>query len=241
MIEIRKIGELDCTIVNPSRAGSSRKSAVILCHGFGAPGTDLVPIAQEMIRVRPKLENSVFVFPHAPIQLDPHFDSRAWWMIDNEKIQTLMMTGEFRELRNSVPPDLDKRRLQIFAAIDFIQDEFEIPPAAIVVGGFSQGAMLATDVALTYPDPLGGLIVWSGTLMNEHHWKQAAQKKSAIRVVQSHGRQDPILPFAGAEFLRDTLLENGHQVNFVPFNGEHTIGSEAMLAAIELLESVISQ
>jgi phospholipase/carboxylesterase len=47
-------------------------------------------------------------------------------------------------------------------------------------------------------------------------------------VLQSHGRQDPILPFSDAGLLRDLLLEAGLSVDFLPFDGPHTISEEAL-------------
>lgn len=235
MNEHKLIGGLQCTIANQAGNSSPIRSAVILFHGFGAPGTDLVPIAGELVRAKPELQQTVFIFPQAPIELDPHYDSRAWWMIDIERIQMLMATGEFRDLRNSCPAELSELSKQISEIVQRCQSEYGLASTDIFVGGFSQGAMLATDVALHHPDPLGGLIVWSGTLLNESVWKAAAESKPKMRVVQSHGRQDPILPFTGAELLRDLLVDAGHSIEFIPFDGEHTIGVEALMTTIKLL------
>ena len=123
----------------------------------------------------------------------------------------------------------------IFEVIGRLQEESDLAPSDIFVGGFSQGAMLATDVALHMETGPGGLIVWSGTLLCEDLWRELAAKRSAMKVVQSHGRLDPLLPFAAAEWLRDMFLENGFDVEFLPFNGPHTISMEALAAAARLL------
>ena len=237
MSEAKRIGNLNCVILNQS---ATPQCAVILCHGFGAPGTDLVAIGDELIRTQPALANIAFIFPQAPIELDPHFDSRAWWMIDIEKIQTLMAQGEFRELRSEKPKDLEARRKDIFGVIEQVMKDFELPPEKIIVGGFSQGAMLTTEVALHFPEPLGGLIVWSGTILNEEEWTAAAKNKSAFPVVLSHGRTDPILPIGGAEVLKDMLIEASHDVTFVPFDGEHTISIEGIREAAKMLMNTLN-
>ena len=236
MEAVRKIGELDCTFVNEK---TKPKAVVILCHGFGAPGTDLVPVGTELVKSFPSLADVTFVFPQAPIELDPYFDSRAWWMIDIEKIQSLVASGEYREMRNSKPPELESRRKDLSTVIEFAMEEYEMPAAKIVLGGFSQGSMLATETALNYPDNVGALIVWSGTLLNETEWTAAAAQKAPLSVVQSHGRLDPVLPFAGAEYLRDMLSEQGHKVDFVPFKGQHTIGNDAMQASLKAIDAVV--
>ena len=65
-------------------------AAVIFCHGFGAPGDDLVGLAPELVRAVPALRDVRFYFPAAPLTLEMGFgDSRAWWLIDMGAIQKL--------------------------------------------------------------------------------------------------------------------------------------------------------
>ena len=99
--------------------------------------------------------------------------------------------------------------------------------------------MLTTDVALNYPEPLGGLIVWSGSLINAEAWTAlAAARNKKLTIVQSHGTVDPILPFVGALALREMFELTGQDVNFVEFNGQHGIPAEAVTAALELIVKV---
>jgi len=60
-------------------------------------------------------------------------------------------------------------------------------------------------------------------------------------VLQSHGLNDPILPYQGAEWLRDLYLEAGFEVDFVPFRGQHTIPFEALHRFASLLGSLIDR
>jgi len=164
------IGELSVTQVSATDAPSA---AAIICHGFGAGGDDLVPLAEEMVRADDKLQNVAFLFPAGPLDLSQlaGFESRAWWMIDMEKIQSLAMKGEFRELKSESPEDLPKCNQMIRGVIDHVCQEFSIPKSKIVLGGFSQGAMLTTDVALTLDEPVGGLLIWSGTVICDR-WRR---------------------------------------------------------------------
>ena len=236
-----KIGDLTCILASHPAAKAQADAVVILCHGFGAPGTDLVSLSEAMIGNDDSLDNVRFVFPAAPLELDPAFDARAWWMIDIEKIQMLQMTGEIREMRNESPEELPARREAMNEIIKFSSHEFNVDSSRIVVGGFSQGSMLMTDVAIHYPEKLGGLIVWSGALINETDWSAAAEKQASLNVVQTHGTSDPVLPYVGAEYLRDMLVNAGHQVSFIQFPGQHAIPPAAIAAATELLKSVALQ
>lgn len=233
----KQIGKLECVIAGHPDAEENPDAVAILCHGFGAPGTDLVPFASEMMTKSEKVTNVRFIFPAAPIELDPVFESRAWWPLDMEKIQQLMEAGEFREMRSASPPQLPECRQMINEVIAFATKTYQLKASKIVIGGFSQGAMLTTDVALNHEEPLGGLICWSGSLINEKNWK-SIENESKLNVVQSHGTLDPILPFSGAELLRDFLGSRGHRVNFFSFDGPHTIPVDAIEGALNLIEDV---
>jgi predicted esterase len=101
--------------------------------------------------------------------------------------------------------------------------------------------MLATDVALHYPEMLGGLIIWSGALICESNWKSTAEKQQKLAIVQTHGRQDMILSHAGALDLKSMLQTAGHQVLFLDFDGPHTIPTEGLEMAAELIADCIKQ
>ncbi len=233
----QKIADLDCVVVKDPKCASP-KAAVILCHGFGAPANDLVSLAREFMETDGPQQEVVYIFPAAPIELDPLFDARAWWMIDIEKIQQLMMDGETREMQRESPELLPERRESLTRLIDQCRLDYSLPASRIIVGGFSQGSMLATDVALHYPEPLGGLIVWSGALINAKIWTPEAKRQSPIDVVQSHGRSDPILPITGAEDLRDMMTREKHRVRYVEFGGQHAIPLEAVELASQLIGEV---
>jgi len=235
-----KIGELDCILVK-NNACKDPTAAIIFCHGFGAPGTDLVSLADVIIEMGKAQQNAVYVFPSAPIELDPLFDSRAWWMIDIEKIQNLMMKGETREMQGESPDLLPQRRIELTYVIDHFRDEFSLPASKVVIGGFSQGSMLATDVALHYPESLGALIVWSGALINSDQWTLQAHRQSPLTIFQSHGTVDPILPIDGARNLKAMLESKNHQVEYVEFNGPHTIPMNAVKLAGQLIGKVVNK
>lgn len=233
----QKIGDLECVVVKDPNC-EKPKAVVILCHGFGAPPTDLVSLAREFMETEGPQQEVVYVFPAAPIEMDPLFDARAWWMIDIEKIQQLMEDGQTRQMQRESPDLLPERRESLTRLIDLCRVDYSLPVSKIIVGGFSQGSMLATDVALHYPEPLGGLIVWSGALINADVWTLEAKRQSSLDVVQSHGRIDPILPIAGAEELRDMLTREKHRVRYVEFAGEHAIPLDAIELANQLIGEV---
>jgi phospholipase/carboxylesterase len=230
-----KIGELNVTVV---KGNGKPKGAAILCHGFGAGGDDLVGIAEEMAAADKRFADVAFLFPAAPLELDPEDDSRAWWMIDLEQIQDLVEKGEFRDLKSECPVELSECSEQIKEVIWYVHEKMGIDHSKIVLGGFSQGAMLTTDVALNYELPLAALIIWSGALICEDKW-QAAAEKVKFPVFQSHGTMDPLLPFDNAVDLCNLLTDADLDVDFNEFDGPHTIAESGFMGAMKLMRKVL--
>ncbi len=233
------LGDLTCRMIGPPES-QPPEAVVVLCHGFGAPGTDLVPLADEYIRCRPELGDRVqFVFPEGPLTIPEVPGGRAWWPIDMLKLQDSIAQGEFRNVRQKVPPLLPDARRRLTAVVDEMRSRTGLPLSQFVLGGFSQGAMLATDVTLRLPESPGALIVYSGTLVAEPEWKELAPQRAGLRVLQTHGTRDPLLPFEAAEWLRDLLTEANLDVDFRGFPGTHTIPGEAIPASAELIGTLL--
>ncbi|HID22950.1 MAG TPA: phospholipase, partial [Planctomycetaceae bacterium] len=212
---------------------------VVLCHGFGAPGTDLVSLAPDLILLEPGLADGVrFVFPAGPLRLDEVglAGGRAWWMIDLNRLNAAMERGEVLDLRRETPDGLPEARRQLMELVGTVCVRMKVGPSQIVLGGFSQGAMLATDVTLRLDDAPAALCIWSGTLLCEDDWRRLAPRRRGLRVLQSHGRSDPLLPFAAAESLRDLLEGAGLEIEFLPFAGFHEIPREALRRFADLLQ-----
>ncbi|MDA1017548.1 MAG: phospholipase [Planctomycetota bacterium] len=233
----QKLGRLNCTIID-STVDADPELVIVLCHGFGAPGTDLVGLGSELLHIEPKLQGRVlFVFPEAPLSLADQGmpGGRAWWPLDVMRLQAAIMSGNFRDLRADHPDGLSESRDMLFEVLQAIEQTWHVPLAKTVLGGFSQGSMLATDVMLRLPTPAAALCVLSGTLLSEASWRQLAADHTGLRVFQSHGRQDTILPFVAAEWLRDLLREFGFDVEFLSFNGQHGIPPEALNRTAQML------
>ena len=211
------------------REGGGSGPAVILMHGYGAPGTDLVGLWRELNVPR----EVRFVFPEAPLELD--FGGRAWWAIDMSRLQERFDRGLVEELIREVPAGLAEARAAVLDLLVALEREIGLTPEATVIGGFSQGSMLATDVVLRSARKFAGLAVLSGTLICHDEWRALMPARAGLAVLQSHGRADPVLPFFLAERLRDELQAAGLNVQFVPFNGGHGIPAGALEALARLV------
>ncbi len=232
------LGSLPCHIVQP-HSQAQAELAVVLCHGFGAPGTDLVPLALEIARQRPELAPRVrFVFPEAPLAMPElgFSQARAWWPLDVERFSAAARDPQARrELQTETPKGLPRSRRLLTALLDELARRSGLPLSRIVLGGFSQGAMLATDVSLRLQEAPAGLVILSGTLLCEAEWRSRAPIRRGLPVFQTHGTYDPLLPFDRAEALRDLLAAAGLRVEFLPFAGMHTIPAEALVGLISFI------
>ncbi|MFY0564454.1 alpha/beta hydrolase [Archangium lansingense] len=231
-----RLGELDCQVVDAVPEGASPELAVVLCHGFGAPATDLVPLAMELVDLKPELGPKVrFVFPAAPISLSalgmPH--ARAWFNLPQEVL--MGQERDWDKFAGSTPDGLVQARRGLMSLLSALSAATKLPYGRIALGGFSQGGMITTDVALRLEEAPAGLCILSGTLISQDEWKQRSAKRTGLPVLQSHGRFDTVLAYGQAERLRDLLTDAGLPVEFIPFNGPHTIAPEVLERMAEFL------
>ncbi|WNG34026.1 phospholipase [Archangium minus] len=232
-----RLGELDCVVVDAIPEGASPELAVVLCHGFGAPPTDLVPLAPELVELKPELGPKVrFVFPAAPLKQAMMGQSvPAWFNLPPEVL--MGQERDWDQFAASTPEGLAQARRGVMSLLSALSTATKLPYGRIVLGGFSQGAMVTTDVALRLEEAPAGLCILSGTLICQDEWKQRAERRTSMPVLQSHGRYDDILAFHAAERLHSLLTNAGLPVEFLPFNGPHTIMPDVLERMAEFLHN----
>jgi phospholipase/carboxylesterase len=235
-------GGLRVRIVEPDAAGNVALN-VVLSHGYGAPGDDLVPLSPMIVKFERSLSDRVrFIFPEAPLDLGELGmpDGRAWWHLDLARLQAAVAMGRYRELTQRRPDGLTEAREKIQQLLQESEQETGIPISRTVLGGFSQGAMLSTDVSLYLPTLPAGLIILSGSLINHEEWQERLKSHSGLSVLQSHGQYDPLLPFEFAVQLRNELETAGNEVGFYEFPGGHEIPFDVMKVVAEFLAERIA-
>ncbi len=205
--------------------GEGDGPAIVLCHGYGAPGDDLVGLAGA-IDVGAGVR---WFFPEAPgaVDLGGGQRGRCWWPIDMQRIQLMLMSGKPREIAtDEVPEGLAAAREALDGCLAALIANERLDPSRALLGGFSQGAMLGADRAILGPNRFAGLALLSGTLIAAPEWKAglaADGRGPSLDVFQSHGLGDPLLPFSVAEQLGKLLEGAGAKREFHPFRGQHEI------------------
>ena len=217
-------------------SGGGDGPVVVLLHGFGAPGDDLVPLGPAL-NLPPAVR---FAFPEAPLVLPGLFmGGRAWWMIDVGRFERAAMSGTMDQLADEVPEGMAEGRDRVVAMLDALQGELAVAGQNLVLGGFSQGAMLACDVALRDGRPLAGLALMSTTLLARPEWVPLMAARAELPVFQSHGRSDPLLPFSLADELCSELTRAGVAVDWVAFEGGHEIPPPAFIGLRDFLRRIL--
>jgi phospholipase/carboxylesterase len=189
---------LDGPTLEP-RTGTARK-LVVLCHGLGADGNDLIGLAPEWAQAVPQ---AAFVAPNAPFPCDGAPMGRQWFALwdrsQAELAQGVRMAAAI--LNHWLDDQLAARRLA---------------PADCALMGFSQGAMTCLFAALRRPAPVAGVLAYSGALLGAEHLPAELTARPPVLLV--HGEADPVVPVAAGRAAEAALRAAGVAVTarFVP-------------------------
>lgn len=210
--------------------GGTGPPTLVLLHGYGSSAERWAPFTQTIRWPA----GGRFVFPQAPERTSPPdgpLDGRAWWRLD---LAAHIPPGK------SIP-DLSRARpegLRVAASLvkDVLRDRRSVPDGPLVLGGFSQGAMVAGEVAFGSTVPLSALILLSSTSVDEAAWEQHFRERRGTPVFLAHGRSDRVLSFEIADRFRQKLEAGGVPVTWCPFDGGHEIPAVVIVALNEFLE-----
>jgi phospholipase/carboxylesterase len=213
--------------------GGDGPPTLLLLHGYGAKAEDWEPFSHT-IAVPP---GARFVFPEAPERTTPPdgpLGGRAWWRLD---LAAYIPPGtRLPDLATSHPRGLDGAAASVRALLHDLSRGQRGP---VVLGGFSQGAMVAGDLAFTTNDDIAALVLLSGTPVDEAAWRRGLARRRGLRVFISHGRADHTLPFAGADRLQRELSAAGLDVTWVPFDGGHEVPAPVVRALNAFLAPIV--
>ncbi len=217
----KTIGKLPCLV----RPGEDEKLNVVLLHGFGADASDLFPLADFLDRE----QQWNFHFPEAPLEvpIGSMMSGRGWFPIS---VRDLEQGIDFTTLR---PPGMNESRDLIYDLL------FHLDSSKVVLGGFSQGAMVATEVALENPGDVHGLVLLSGAMLDHTNWTKLSAGLKGKPYFQSHGTRDSVIPFSAARKLSDMLKTAGAEGSLLAFEGAHEIPLPVLQRTKDFLGSVL--
>ena len=149
---------------------------------------------------------------------------RAWFPIDMLQLQLAMNSGNPRYLVDKMPSGL----LEASSKVSQFLEATGIDLSRAAVGGFSQGAMVASHAVMSCKTLPALLIQMSGTVAG--HGLIADDKRSKLAVFQSHGKSDPILAYSSALALKEWFVKGGTDHSWIDFPGGHEIPNNVIMA-----------
>ncbi|MDE2582814.1 MAG: prolyl oligopeptidase family serine peptidase [Rhodospirillales bacterium] len=156
-------------------AGGTPQQLVVLCHGLGADGSDLISLSEPWGQAVP---HAAFASPDAPFPHDSGF-GRQWWSVAD---------------RNSVVMEAGVRRAAPY--LDrFIDSELArlgLPLDAYALMGFSQGAMMVLFTGLRRAVPPRAILAFSGALVAPGALATEMTHRPPVLLV--HGEADDVVP-----------------------------------------------
>jgi phospholipase/carboxylesterase len=227
----KKFGVFECLT-----EGDAEKPdlVVVFLHGYGATADNFTDVAQ-FAKKSPQLASKkvYFVFPQA--SAGPAGASE-WWVIDPMKWMMAMQQGEqgIAKLIREEPPGLPAFRTNMQALLEEVVAFTGVGYDKVVLGGFSQGAMSAMDLALSLPadKTVAGVTVVSGAPIVIEQWTERLKLHKGIKVFVCHGQTDQVLPFVASGWLKQLLTSSGASVRYETHSDGHTLGPHTIISAI---------
>ncbi|WP_376873961.1 alpha/beta hydrolase [Albirhodobacter sp. R86504] len=194
------------------------KSIVVLVHGYGADGADLLGLADPL---GPHLPDTLFTAPDAPEPCTGNPFGRQWF-----PIRWLDGSSE-----SQAADGLAAAATDLNAYLDALLAETNLPPSKLILLGFSQGTMMSLEVAPRRDAQIAGVVAFSGRLLRPE--ALAAEAKVKPPVLLLHGDRDPVVPFEDMRKAGDALVAAGFDTfGHVMKGTEHGIAPDGLSAAL---------
>lgn len=213
--------QLDGPAVPPFSGGKPRQ-LVILIHGYGSNGDDLIGLVPYWTAALP---DALWLSPNAPERTPGTANGYQWWPI------TTLSPQERAAGANRAGPVLDQ----------FIDQQLErhgLTEADLALVGFSQGTMMALHVGPRRERQIAGILGYSGMLTDEIALEAEGRTKPPVLLV--HGDMDPVLPIDAFHHAKGHLERLGYELQTHVSRGMgHSIDPAGLKLGLEFLKRVL--
>lgn len=183
--------KMNTTLSGPSfgpASGGKPDSLVVLIHGYGADGEDLLSLGRSWASLLP---HTLFVAPHGPLVCEVNPSGNQWFGLTDWEPSRILKDIQ------GLTPELNRY-------IDDLLKTNGIPSNKLALVGFSQGSMIALHVALHRPQ-CAGVVAYSGAFLHSPHELIIARPS----VLLVHGTEDQVLPASGSQNAEEILKALG--------------------------------
>lgn len=171
-------------------SGAAPKQILLLLHGFGSSGSDMISLAPTW---QQHLPDALFLAPHAP-QHSSFGGGYQWWGLSALTPQALAAGAA------QAAPAIDE-------FIDRKLEQYKLSEANLAIIGFSQGTMMALHVGLRRPRQVAAIVGYSGMLTGADGLRHEKITKPPVLLI--HGTHDPVVPIAALHTAESELKHLG--------------------------------
>lgn len=209
---------LNTTVLTPL-SKEKPKNAVILCHGYGGDGKDISLLANYW---RNHLPNTIFICPDAPEKCAVSPSGFQWFdLMDQTPEQTLAKSLVAENKLNKL--------------IDEVKEKNNLKSKEIIIGGFSQGCMIALQTGIKRKDSINSIIGYSGRIINTGHLLKNINSRPNI--ILMHGEIDQIVSIDSFLEAKDFFGKNNYEIESKIFkNCEHRITTEGSSLGLQFIK-----
>jgi phospholipase/carboxylesterase len=211
----------------PVNSSGSVEQLIILLHGLGADGFDLINLAPHFTQTLP---NARFISPNAPENCDmapPGIQAGFQWFSLQSREESDMLLGA-----RTAEPILNK-------FIDEQLKKYNLKHDKLALIGFSQGTMMSLFISMRRKAQIAGVIGFSGQLVGKEELENEIISRPPAVLI--NGDQDELIPSQEQQIAIEKLREVGVDVqgHIIP-NLTHSIDAEGIRIADEFLKKIFS-
>lgn len=177
---------------------------IILLHGYGAHMNDLTGLSPMI-----DTQNYIYAFPNGPISLTIGYgiQGHAW---------SASVDGGADE-------GLESSADKLIVLFEEITERYKIDQGKVVLGGFSQGGMMAYLCGLPDPSTFPGIAALSSKIPEPTKLESLLPEDRSQPIFISHGTADPVLPVENGRHARLFLEQNGYSPDYREYDMGHQI------------------
>jgi phospholipase/carboxylesterase len=210
--------------VLPPRSGGPPRQLVVLLHGYGADGEDLIGLGEPLGEVLP---DALFAAPNAPAPCAQNPFGYEWFPLD------------FEAMVESVRLGVPTARATIVEYLEDLWSQTGLGARDTFLTGFSQGAMMALHVGLSLPEKLLGIVSFSGALVPPPGFGSGLLPQPPICLV--HGDLDNVVDPRLTQQAAEALAAAGYEVSLHISPGlPHGIAPDGLNFAARFMYAVAS-
>ncbi len=172
------------------------QSAVVLLHGYGSNGTDMISLEEEWASALPQ---TAFFAPNAPTPI--WGDGFEWFSLDDFQSTDMVTLTYLQTLATRAETVVPL----VYSYLKHISQTYQIPFNRFILGGFSQGGLVALKTAFSLSESICAIIGMSAVPLVE-----PIQTKNRLEILLTHGRQDDVVPIE-AMYLSEQVLKSMNQ------------------------------